>query len=164
MQLKPNSIRVNALPDNETILGMLIGHYFAWIVAGLMYAVQLQETGETSVAPDHCHCRMVNGKSRIIFIRSGSPTHVPSNPCLVVHHYCRHTGHSGGLFPSLDQQDYGGEWVYTRKSISSLFMYTFSSFCATHGTLKLNSFYHLLAFFYAQWASWCLPITSFSLD
>lgn len=31
--------------------GMFIGHYFAWIVAGLMYAAQLQETGETSVSP-----------------------------------------------------------------------------------------------------------------
>lgn len=36
---------------HHKILGMFIGHYFAWIVAGLMYAVQLQETGETAVAP-----------------------------------------------------------------------------------------------------------------
>ena len=32
--------------------GMFIGHYFAWIVAGLMYAVQLKEDPtQTSVAP-----------------------------------------------------------------------------------------------------------------
>jgi hypothetical protein len=31
--------------------GMYIGHYFAWITAGCMYAVQLLENGETSVAP-----------------------------------------------------------------------------------------------------------------
>jgi hypothetical protein len=31
---------------------MYVGHYFAWITAGIMYAVQLQEDPEnTSVAP-----------------------------------------------------------------------------------------------------------------
>lgn len=34
-----------------SIGGMYFGHYFAWITAGCMYAVQLMENGNTSVAP-----------------------------------------------------------------------------------------------------------------
>lgn len=79
MQLKPIYIRVNALPDHQTILGMFIGHYFAWIVAGLMYAVQLQETGETSVAPGPIANLVGGGFGICIIVIAGWST---ANPVL----------------------------------------------------------------------------------
>lgn len=48
--------------------GMLIGHYFAWIVAGCMYAVQLEDDPlNTSVAPGSI-ARLVGGNFGIVII------------------------------------------------------------------------------------------------
>lgn len=62
-----------------SIGGMYFGHYFAWITAGCMYAVQLMENGNTSVAPGPIADLVGGGFGLAVIIFAGWST---ANPCI----------------------------------------------------------------------------------